>query len=52
MGIPYAENRDRDMDRDVTYQRQNSNTESVENGISNVMELGASGSGVDIVLQS
>ena len=47
MGILYAENRDGDMVRDVIYQRWNSNAESVENGISNVMELEASGLELD-----
>ena len=37
MGISYVENRGRDMVRDAAYQRWNSNTESVKNGISNVM---------------
>ena len=52
MAIPYAENRDRGTVRNVTYGRQNFNTESMESNISNTAELEASGSGVDMVLQS
>ena len=39
MGILYMENRDGDDGQDVAYQRQNSNMESMENGISDVMKL-------------
>ena len=39
MGTLYIENRDGDMGRDIVYQRQNSNTEAVENGISDATEL-------------
>ena len=41
-----------DLVRDVTYQRWNSNTESVEKGISNAKELEVSGSGVGLEVQS
>ena len=40
------ENRDGDMVRDMTYRRRNSNTESMENSISNAIELEASESRV------
>ena len=39
-------NRDGDMVRVMTYRRWNSDTESIENGISNMMELGGNGPGV------
>ena len=52
MEIPYAENRDKYMVRDMTYQRWISDMESMENGISNAMELEASGSGVGLEVQS
>ena len=37
--------------REVIRRGQNSDTESVENGISDVMEVEVRGSGVDMVLQ-
>ena len=52
MGIPYTGNRDRDTGRGVICQGQNSDTESVENGVSNVMEMEESGSGVGLEVQS
>ena len=39
-----------DMGRDVIRRGRNSNTESMEDGVSDVMGMGENGSGVDMVL--
>ena len=52
MGIPYVEDSDGDTVRGATYWGLNSDMESMENSISNVMVLEAGGSGVGPKAQS